>query len=113
MNTPSSESVDIANFDDLSPVINLEVFEEEFIDLAPSTLPLPSQLANADDSTIIPAAESVQVDEFLCEHLKIDIVEVTTKRQNHISVVQNKQSEQRKWVSFRQIWSKKMQKSGF
>ena len=38
------------------------------------------------------------------------IVEVTTKHQNHISVVRNKQSEQHKWVYFRQI--KKMRKAG-
>ena len=43
----------------LSPVINVDVFADEFIDLAPPTLPLPSQLANAEESTIVSAAGSV------------------------------------------------------
>jgi hypothetical protein len=60
MNTPSSaESIDIVNFDNLSPVVNLDVFAAEFVDSAPPTLPLPSQLANVEDSTIIPAAGSL------------------------------------------------------
>ena len=36
--------------------------------------------------------------------------QITTKRQNPISVVKIKLSEQRKWASIRQIWIEKIDK---
>jgi hypothetical protein len=57
MNTPPSE--DIATFGNLSPMIDVDVFADETIDLAPTTMPLPSQLSNTEDSTIVPAAGSL------------------------------------------------------
>jgi hypothetical protein len=57
MNTPPSE--DIAAFGNLSPVVDVDVFADETVDLAPTTMPLPSQLANTEDGTIVPAAGSL------------------------------------------------------
>jgi hypothetical protein len=57
MNTPPSEG--IAVFDNLSPVVDRDVFADETIDFAPTAMPLPSQLANTEDSTIVPAAGSL------------------------------------------------------
>ena len=57
MNTPSSDG--IAAFGNLSPVVDVDVFSDETIDLAPPAMPLPSQLANTEDSTIVSAAGSL------------------------------------------------------
>jgi hypothetical protein len=57
MNTPPSD--DIATFGNLSPVVDVDVFAYETVDLAPTTMPMPSQLANTEDSTIVPAAGSL------------------------------------------------------
>ena len=57
MNTPPSDG--IAAFGNLSPVVDLDVFADETIDLAAPAMPLPSQLANTEDSTIDPAAGSL------------------------------------------------------
>ena len=57
MNTPPSDG--IAAFGNLSPVVDVDVFADETIDLAPTAMPLPSQLANTEDSTIVPAAGSL------------------------------------------------------
>ena len=57
MNTPSSDG--IAAFGNLSPVVDVDVFADETIDLAPPAMPLSSQLANTEDGTIVPATGSV------------------------------------------------------
>ena len=44
------------NFGNVSPVVNNDVFADDMIDLAPTPIPLPSQLAKTEDSTIVPAA---------------------------------------------------------
>jgi hypothetical protein len=51
MNTPPAE--DIATFGNLSPVVDVDVFADETIDLAPTLL------ANTEDSTIVPSAGSL------------------------------------------------------
>jgi hypothetical protein len=57
MNTPPSD--DIATFGNFSPVVDVDVFAVEMIDLAPTIMPLQSQLANTEDNTIVPAAGSL------------------------------------------------------
>ena len=56
MNTPSSDG--IATFGNLSPVVDVDVFADETIDLAPTAMPLSSQLAT-EDGTIVPATGRV------------------------------------------------------
>ena len=55
-----SHILDNVSFDNLSPVVNHDVFADDMIDLAPTTMPLPSQLANMEDSTIVPTAGSLE-----------------------------------------------------
>ena len=47
------------NFDNMSPVVNHDIFADDMTDMAPTPILLPSQLVVTEDSTIVPAAGSL------------------------------------------------------
>ena len=57
MNTPPSDG--IAAFGNLSSVVDVDVFADGTIDLAPTAMPLPSQLTNTEDRIVVSAAGSL------------------------------------------------------